>query len=650
MRTGLLAWVLIFLAGLVQAGSENHLAPFTGLKWEKGGFVCRVDDKWYGLESINDLPVSDYYLRIQNECGRNWYLEFARNLIPEIIEEGFVLGKSVTLGLKSLETGEDVRMEGVPLNHQNWMKAVYFSEVEYCRVQRPHASQTPAHLQFITRRLDNFPCPSPDSLGTGYLDRPVEKLRIQEERLKEPLWKAKGIRWLTPEEARQDLDQLEWYLVHQYAYLDYYKVDYQAALDAIRAGLGEGITLLDFGFQVQRALGLFGDPHTRVTSTLSNEISDRGLRMFTPFAMIPCQDKVLARAMSGKGYYVPDYPYLVAVNGKKIPEWIALAEELDMGEGMPFRRRRALALLEKLSVWLYLVSGENPREIVCEFGNEAGKTVKQKVELVEYWPDEDLSEKFEILQEDVAYLKVIDMREREEYESEFYRFMRNIKTTRGMIIDLRGNPGGKAHFLHDIYPFFVKPGAPPEVMTTGAHRMDAEVDYHPAKGYLFPRDLYPPDYPGLPAEKSEFLQQFDAQFHPEWPLPAGKFSSMCYQVRDIPQNKSWLYYYDKPVIILQDGDCFSATDIFLGVFKGKPGFHLMGQVSRGGSGGPFEAELFHSGLTVKMPRYASYRPNGKLYEKDGIQPDTFYEPTLSDLAGLSDGLLDLALQRLKGKN
>jgi C-terminal processing protease CtpA/Prc len=79
--------------------------------------------------------------------------------------------------------------------------------------------------------------------------------------------------------------------------------------------------------------------------------------------------------------------------------------------------------------------------------------------------------------------------------------------------------------------------------------------------------------------------------------------------------------YQQPVVILMDEGCFSATDIFLGAFKNWPNVTLMGQPSGGGSARTQTFRLPNSGISVRCASMASFQPDGKLYDTNGIQPD-----------------------------
>jgi C-terminal processing protease CtpA/Prc len=110
------------------------------------------------------------------------------------------------------------------------------------------------------------------------------------------------------------------------------------------------------------------------------------------------------------------------------------------------------------------------------------------------------------------------------------------------------------------------------------------------------------------------------------------------------------YHYNKPVVILMDRGNFSACDIFLGAFKGLKNVTLMGRPSGGGSGCTQDYRLRNSGIQICLSRMASFQPNGKLYDGDGIQPDIIVEPVPADFIGQSDIMLDKAIRAIEEKN
>ena len=108
--------------------------------------------------------------------------------------------------------------------------------------------------------------------------------------------------------------------------------------------------------------------------------------------------------------------------------------------------------------------------------------------------------------------------------------------------------------------------------------------------------------------------------------------------------------YNKNVVVLMDTACFSATDIFLGAFKGWRNVTLMGTPSGGGSGRVDVINLPNSRLRVLASTMASFAPNGDLYNRTGIHPDVLVHAEPTYFTGETDQILEAARSRLaKGR-
>lgn len=68
-------------------------------------------------------------------------------------------------------------------------------------------------------------------------------------------------------------------------------------------------------------------------------------------------------------------------------------------------------------------------------------------------------------------------------------------------------------------------------------------------------------------DEKQSISKFLATFDPKWKLPEGKFSDW-HAMGIRPSTNPKAYHYQMPVIVLCDAGCFSATDNFLGGFKG----------------------------------------------------------------------------------
>ncbi len=59
--------------------------------------------------------------------------------------------------------------------------------------------------------------------------------------------------------------------------------------------------------------------------------------------------------------------------------------------------------------------------------------------------------------------------------------------------------------------------------------------------------------------------------------------------------------------------------------------------------------LEQSGLLVKLSTMASFQPTGRLYDGNGVEPDVVAAPTLDDVVGETDSVLDQARALIKNK-
>lgn len=156
------------------------------------------------------------------------------------------------------------------------------------------------------------------------------------------------------------------------------------------------------------------------------------------------------------------------------------------------------------------------------------------------------------------------------------------------------------------------------------------------------------DAPQLEEAQQEAIRVIAEEFQPEWDREEG-FSAWHYLVLG-RNGQEEEYFYDKPVVILSDSDCFSATDIFLGAFAGRPGITLMGEPSGGGSARSQSFELPNSDIEIRCASMASFRPDGRLYDGRGIEVDVEIaaEPEYF-LRNGRDNVLDAAIEYLQSE-
>lgn len=147
-------------------------------------------------------------------------------------------------------------------------------------------------------------------------------------------------------------------------------------------------------------------------------------------------------------------------------------------------------------------------------------------------------------------------------------------------------------------------------------------------------------------EEAAAIAEVATRFEPEWTPPEDRFSPWHYMVVGRTDAHGALHY-ERPVVVLMDGGCFSATDIMLGALDLVPQVTLLGTASSGGSGRSTTITLAESGLRVRMSSMASFRPDGRLYDGRGIEPDVEVRPQPGYFIGRGDAQLDAAIERLR---
>lgn len=461
---------------------------------------------------------------------------------------------------------------------------------------------------------------------------------------------------LSAKEAKGDLDELEWLLENHYSYLKLKGVDYKSALDSIRSSIGNGISRIDFGYQLTKFLALFGDGHSRVGSS---SVQLKSLCSgFLPFLVEESDGRLVAFKPDRSDFVDPNFPFLQRMDGLLVSAWLDIARQY-VAKGSPqfvsYRTIRNLRYVDCLRKELGLSKSASIHvELESTDGSSTRRTqlsIANKGPVYGFWPrlaKEIKSRKdFEqienrILADNIGYLRFIYMSAEPEFLRELVETMNRFARTDGLIIDIRANGGGRRSPLRVLFPFFMAENTSPQVVNVAAYRLGTKN----IKEDFEARYLYPVSSGHWSTVERDAVARFADSFVPEWSLPHGEFSKWHYFVIS-PSRDQGYFHYDQPVVILMDRWNFSACDIFLGAFKGRKNITLMGQPSGGGSGCSQEYRLRNSHIRICLSSMASFQPNGKLYDGNGIQPDVMIEPAPTDFIGKTDSTLEAAIQRLQ---
>jgi hypothetical protein len=445
-------------------------------------------------------------------------------------------------------------------------------------------------------------------------------------------------------QAMEDLDQLEWRLTHTYSYLRLLRVDHRAALDTIRARLGDGIAPQDFHIQLRKLVSLFGDGHSRVRGVYGKLIPG-----YAPW-MCSCVGSRVAARRQGGSLLDKGHPYLHSIDGVAIARWLEAAGEMVPPGSPGFFHLQCVGYLPYLShLRSHLKVKTKGDRIQVMLESADGKSVKPlrlRLGRPVFAAPTSKKPEHKILEGDIGYLRIPSMQSRDQDLERIRAAMASLQKTKGMVIDVRGNGGGSRQALRTLFLYFMRKADAPRVVNVARYRLPPGIKGGNKEGYLQNRYLYPESASVWSKAERDAIQKLARSFKPGWTPKADEFSAWHYMVIS-PSRDENIYHYDKPVIVLIDSGCFSATDIFVGAFKGWRDVTLMGTTTGGGSGRSQEFRLANAGLRVKLSTMASFRPDGRPYDGIGIDPDVVVEPTLEYVLGNQDSTLDAAVARLR---
>lgn len=450
---------------------------------------------------------------------------------------------------------------------------------------------------------------------------------------------------LSRKELEEDLDYLEQVMVTCFSYLEFKDVDYQAAFDAIRASLDDETPVNRFQLQIAKLISLFCDGHAGLSVSPSSYLPVG----FAPFAADSSGGRVFLYDPEGEEFLDKAHPYVKSIDGRPFADWLEVASYIEVKESPQWRLRQSLRNLTFVNYIRAELGLPKKETITLELESEDKKKTKtMEVKVVERpvrslpFPTGD-SRRIG----DVGYIRLPQMTGSARFLDKLNRLMADYKDTKGIVMDVRGNPGGSKNILLTLMPYFLKPGDPMRIIEFSAYRKPMELPKPMPGGFnMSSMSAQPVTSPHWKTEAQRtYIGDAIKAFKPLWQPPVDKFSPFYVLAFDSTMNPK-AYYYDKPVIILQDSGSFSSADIFLGGFKGLANTTLIGTTSGGSNGWRDVYTLPNSQLPVALSQTAKFRPTGEPFDSLGVPPDVVMEATPGDLLGKSDTVLDAAVKRL----
>ena len=439
----------------------------------------------------------------------------------------------------------------------------------------------------------------------------------------------------TPSGLQRALDDFQTAVDGRWSYRHANGADFHGAIAALRAKVDAGISPNDFGIELQKIIALGIDGHAGVTG-----YSLPSAR-YLPFLVEPEGDRFVAFKANRSGLLNDELPYLKSIDGNDVADWLDVAGDL-VPQGSPqYTRWQRLERLLDLD-YLRAVAGRPIAESVeIELGSADDATVTSlslpmAVQRPTYgvWPPGGSR----LLEENIGYLRLPSMSNQAVKEIE--EWMPRFSDTDGLIVDVRGNTGGRRAALRTLYSYLADEDDPPRVFNAAAYRL------HPAHAYdhlATPRFLYRAEAPEWTVAERRAIAEFAKTFDPVWRLPENQFSDWHYMVLSRLDDSR---VYEMPVVILMNAKCFSATDIFLAGLKGVGNVTLMGTPSGGGSASTQRVNLGKTPFRLHIASMASFQSDGRLFDGNGVSPDIVVQPAPEYHVGGRDISMEAAIKHV----
>lgn len=452
-------------------------------------------------------------------------------------------------------------------------------------------------------------------------------------------------------EIEEDLAYLDSVLQSRSSYQGLNGYDYaEDFLEFLELAENQSVTKADFQRFLTETIGLLGDRHASVRG---DRVRDS---LFLPLAFAPYQGKVLVltydRDIRQFRYWDKEYPFLKGINHIPVVELLPKVSPRDARAPEKSYALTAVRELRDIQKICTRLSMKLPEAMPIVLANERGEEKEVAIDVVgkqgrgRYWDerfyrriyslgDDDYQdtatiERFFRIEDNIAYIQIPDMVEREEsplFFDKLSSFMDEARQTDGLVVDVRDNGGGTRDLINELAGYFIHPDSIYVVNATrqrGALPLDQEAKESLNGRYLFARNELSP-------EEQATADRFMTSFTPMYTLDDSKYSEYHYFVLNGGKLTEGKYHYTRPIYLLANERSFSAASVFVSVCKGLPNVTLAGVTTDGSSGNSRYFDLPHSEITVKLSSMVSFQKDGQILDGYGTQPDVLIERNLDQI-------------------
>jgi hypothetical protein len=438
---------------------------------------------------------------------------------------------------------------------------------------------------------------------------------------------------LSPEQARTIIHEFQTVLRERWSYYSFSAATIEQAITSLAERADELSTAPALSLELQKIVAMGIDGHAEVG----------GWRLddgFLPFLIEPSGDRFVAFNSTRDRFVADDFPFIVSIDGRSIADWCRVAESL-VPKGSPgYVRRHALRQLRNIEFWrgeMGLTQGVPLRIELASSDGTRSKAVTVPIDddqpIYGVWPQMTSRE----LPGNVGYLRLESMDENA--VALIPEMMQRFRDTAGLVVDVRDNGGGSREPLRWLYSYLAPEGDPPRVANCARYRLFSGF----GDDHLTSRFLYPADFSDWNENERAAIAEFQKSFHAEWQPPDDEFSQWHYMVLSRLDDPR-IFHYAKPVVVLMNEKCFSATDVFLAALKGMPSVTLVGTTSGGGSARAETVRLGNTSISVRLGSMVSFMRNGQLFDGSGVEPDVIVHPEPDYFVARSDHALKKAVE------
>jgi len=594
------------------AAAPERSSPFEAVRWTDAGVPeVRYDSVWYSLVSIEGVPASDIVEYCTKTYAGRSRKRFEEDLVEVMGNMGHTLPATVDLVLRGVEDEKERTVLGAVMSEEN-RKRIWQAATERAKNAaggvKPDAQRTAANL--------------------------------------------------STQEAIEVIDALSRLLATQHSYTAARAFDPANLLGTARTEAlrnpASGVSSARLADLLNRAISPVGDGHASIAAS--------GLprpEYFLPATLAAVRAEGAARVVAiepdSRKLIDSEYPYLAAIDDVPIERWIAeTAAFLPSGSPQMVERRAlgALADLPRLRASLGIVQ-ITPRDRVAKLtlSNSAGNV--RMIERPVRTKEADRPAYADTKELDVQGVKPVRIAQMIDDPIQVTALREAClgAGTSGLILDLRGNGGGARTLIHEIGSLILPEDAAPVVYNAARPLIIPGETTAELRERMDSRFLRMADDPRWTEKERAAIKRFAEGFVPEIKLDDARFHSWHYAVLSPAPTPAFSQpakatRVPGPVVVMMDAGCFSATDIFLCALKELPGVVLVGTPSGGGSGLTNRHSLGH-GFTARLSTMVSFRPDGRLLDGNGVDPDVLIHPAVEDFVTHKDGIRQRAIEVLR---